>query len=104
MKRALSSISSNTTQVWLPDCESHVFVDPSKEKILRSAFKSEVEKGLDAETIVIADSLNYIKGYRYELYCLARGMTTTLCNVFCNTDKEVAQKLASESNIFPTEL
>ena len=54
--------------------------------------KSEVERNLDSDTIVILDSLNYIKGYRYELYCLARSAKTTLTNIYCETDVEVAQE------------
>jgi len=44
----------------------HIIIDASTEKILRASLKSEVERNLDNETIVILDSMNYIKGYRYE--------------------------------------
>ena len=46
--------------------------DPAQEKILRASLKSNVEKFIDRERVVILDWMNYIKGYRYELYCLAR--------------------------------
>ena len=59
---------------------------------MRASLKSEVERNLDSDTIVILDSLNYIKGYRYELYCLARSAKTTLTNIYCETDVEVAQE------------
>ena len=59
---------------------------PSQEKILRASLKSSVEKHLDSQRVVILDSSNYIKGFRYELYCLARNNKTTLCLVFCDTD------------------
>ena len=48
--------------------------------------------------------MNYIKGFRYELYCLARNAQTTLCVVFCDTDIEFARKVADEGgyeNAFP---
>lgn len=51
--------------------------------------------------------MNYIKGFRYELFCLARGAKTTICLVYCNTDIEVAQKFAENGaydNAFPPEL
>ena len=35
--------------------------------------------------------MNYIKGYRYELYCIARNAMTTLCMVWCDTKKEKAR-------------
>jgi len=55
-----------------------------------------VEKHLDTETIVICDSQNYIKGFRYELYCLARNAQTTLTVVYCDTPAETAKKLNDE--------
>lgn len=63
-----------------------------KEKMLRAALKSEVEKSISSEQIVILDSLNYIKGYRYELYCLVRNSKTTLCVVFCDTPVDTARE------------
>lgn len=47
----------------------------------RGALMSAVERALSTERIVIADSLNYIKGYRYQLYCLARQTATSHCVV-----------------------
>ena len=37
------------------------------------------------------DSQNYIKGFRYELHCLARNNKTTMAVVFCDTDFEIAK-------------
>ena len=51
--------------------------------------------------------MNYFKSVRYELYCLARNAQTTLCLVWCDMDRETAQKIASEGgydNPFPTNL
>ena len=84
--------------------------DPTQEKILRASLKSNVEKYVDQSRVVILDSMNYIKGYRYELYCLARNSMTTLCLVFCDTDKETAREWCEsleetkESNYFPPDL
>lgn len=38
----------------------------------RGKIKFEVEKNLIGKTVVIADSLNYIKGFRYQMHCIAR--------------------------------
>ena len=48
------------------------YKDSQQEKILRASLKSNVEKLIDQKRVVILDSQNYIKGFRYELYCLAR--------------------------------
>ena len=61
-----------------------------EEKNLRAALKSNVERSLNDESIVIIDSMNYIKGYRYELFCIVRQMKTTLCMVYLEIPKEVA--------------
>lgn len=72
--------------------------DPTQEKILRASLKSNVEKYIDPKRVVILDSMNYIKGYRYELYCLARNAMTTLCIVWCDTDKETAYEWCEKIN------
>lgn len=51
------------------------------EKQARGALKAAVERGLNKTTIVIVDALNYIKGFRYELYCLARALGVPHCVV-----------------------
>ena len=51
--------------------------------------------------------MNYIKGFRYELYCLVRNAQTTLCLCFCDTDIEQARKICGEGgyeNAFPADL
>eukprot|EP01138_Halocafeteria_seosinensis_P011708 gb/GECG01011964.1/.p1 GENE.gb/GECG01011964.1/~~gb/GECG01011964.1/.p1 ORF type:complete len:399 (+),score=53.45 gb/GECG01011964.1/:1-1197(+) len=57
------------------------YSDAKQEKMTRGALMSAVERALSTERIVIADSLNYIKGYRYQLYCLARQTATSHCVV-----------------------
>ena len=47
----------------------------------RSALKSAVERSISRENVVILDSMNYIKGYRYELYCVTRAQGTTRVTV-----------------------
>ena len=43
------------------------------------------------ERIVIVDSLNYIKGYRYELYCLSKHVKTPQCVLHCDVAPEDAR-------------
>ena len=71
--------------------------DFNQEKILRASLKSNVEKYIDQQRVVILDWMNYIKGYRYELYCLARNAMTTLCVVWCDTRRDVAYQAGSQT-------
>lgn len=51
------------------------------EKKTRGALKSAADRALGTETFTILDALNYIKGYRYELYCISRTQRTPHCVV-----------------------
>ncbi|KAL0956020.1 hypothetical protein HGRIS_002193 [Hohenbuehelia grisea] len=37
---------------------------------------------MSPDTILIVDALNYIKGFRYQIYCVAREMKVRMCTVF----------------------
>uniref|UniRef100_A0A3Q3WA93 Protein KTI12 homolog n=1 Tax=Mola mola TaxID=94237 RepID=A0A3Q3WA93_MOLML len=67
-----------------------VYADSQKEKNVRASLKAEVERKVNKDDIVILDSLNYIKGYRYELYCLTKHAQTPHCLVYCLTSDEVS--------------
>jgi hypothetical protein len=78
---------------WSPHCTCgfccgqaevrHLLTDAAAEKITRGSLKAAVDHALNAQTIVVLDSLNYIKGFRYELYCSARQESTPHCVVSC---------------------
>ncbi|XP_030587685.1 protein KTI12 homolog isoform X1 [Archocentrus centrarchus] len=65
-----------------------VYADSQKEKNVRASLKAEVERKVNKDDIVILDSLNYIKGYRYELFCLIKHAQTPHCLVYCLTSDE----------------
>ncbi|KAM4573212.1 protein KTI12 homolog [Odontesthes bonariensis] len=65
-----------------------VYADSQKEKNVRASLKAEVERKVNKDNIVILDSLNYIKGYRYELFCLTKHAQTPHCLVLCLTSPE----------------
>lgn len=73
----------------------------SQEKNLRAALKSNVERSLDCNTVVILDSLNYIKGYRYELFCIVRQTKTTQCVIYLDIPKTIA---CTWNTVYPSEL
>ena len=61
-----------------------VLNDSLQEKTLRADLKGKVIRHLTKETVVILDALNYIKGYRYELYCASKSVKTTQLTVHCD--------------------
>ncbi|XP_074533878.1 protein KTI12 homolog [Halichoeres trimaculatus] len=73
-----------------------VYADSQKEKNVRASLKAEVERKVNKDDIVILDSLNYIKGYRYELFCLIKHTQTPHCLVYCLTSDEVSSRWNSE--------
>jgi protein KTI12 len=53
----------------------------NEEKKTRGFLLAAVERLLTKEDVVIADGMNYIKGLRYQLYCVARAVGTPHCVV-----------------------
>ncbi|KAG8713522.1 hypothetical protein FRC08_013156 [Ceratobasidium sp. 394] len=51
------------------------------EKPARSALLSAVVRDLSKSTILIIDSANYIKGFRYQIYCAAREVGARVCTM-----------------------
>lgn len=62
------------------------------EKNLRGVLRSEVDRSVSKDTIIILDSLNNIKGYRYELWCLARAAGIRYCVLFCDTEENCCRE------------
>jgi protein KTI12 len=55
--------------------------DAKSEKAARGAFFSAIQRVLSQDDIVIADGMNYIKGFRYQLFCEAKALSTPHCVV-----------------------
>ncbi|KAL8669253.1 MAG: hypothetical protein Q9168_006153 [Polycauliona sp. 1 TL-2023] len=79
-----------------------VYRDARSEKDARAAEYSAVKRDLGRDTIVIADGLNYIKGFRYQLYCEAKAVQTPSCVVHVGTPidkcKEINSNLSKDSD------
>lgn len=60
-----------------------VYHNVRAEKDARATEYSAIKRALTRDDIVIADGLNYIKGFRYQLYCEAKAVQTTNCVVSC---------------------
>ncbi|TPX37166.1 hypothetical protein SmJEL517_g00890 [Synchytrium microbalum] len=67
------------------------YASASEEKNCRASLYSAIERLLSRETIVISDWMNYIKGYRYQLYCSSKTMATPHCILYCGTPVETAR-------------
>ncbi|PSS03785.1 chromatin associated protein KTI12 [Coniella lustricola] len=64
----------------------------ASEKDARAALSSAVKRVLSTKDIVILDGPNYIKGWRYQLYCEAKNLSTpnVLLQIGCNVDRAKA--------------
>ncbi|EGV61745.1 kti12, chromatin associated [Yamadazyma tenuis] len=69
---------------------------------------SAVRRDLSRSTFVILDSLAYIKGFRYQLFCEAKGVSTPHCVVHVINSKETVKNwnssVTNESHIWEEDL
>ena len=47
----------------------------------RATFASAIKKALGRDVLVVADGMNYIKGFRYQMYCEAKAAGVGSCCV-----------------------
>ncbi|KRT86620.1 hypothetical protein AMK59_2795 [Oryctes borbonicus] len=73
--------------------KNELYQDSSKEKHIRGILKSEVLRLLRSDNVIILDALNYIKGYRYELYCGSKANRSTQCTLLTQINYEEAWRL-----------
>ncbi|KAL9705159.1 hypothetical protein quinque_008677 [Culex quinquefasciatus] len=70
--------------------KNEYFRDSQKEKLVRSSVKSHVLRLLNKNDLLIIDGGNYIKGYRYEIFCASKSSRTAQCTVYCAITKDQA--------------
>ncbi|KAJ3516712.1 hypothetical protein NMY22_g14140 [Coprinellus aureogranulatus] len=51
-----------------------------------------MQRQMATDKILIVDSLNYIKGFRYQMYCAAREMKLRVCTVFVVASPEICRE------------
>ncbi|XP_030751476.1 protein KTI12 homolog [Sitophilus oryzae] len=66
------------------------YADSNKEKRVRGILKSEMIKLISPTNVVILDATNYIKGYRYELFCGTKANKSTQCTVHTEINRDQA--------------
>lgn len=76
--------------------KSEGYKDSHNEKKTRGALKSACNTALNTDCYVIIDSLNYIKGYRYELYCIARSIRSPHCVCWIQCDNDISLKFNND--------
>ncbi|PSN47449.1 Protein KTI12 [Blattella germanica] len=91
-KKAVHVVSESEIISESGNVKNTLFADSTKEKTVRGLLKSKAERLINREDIVIIDAGNYIKGYRYELYCMSKASKTTQCTVHCEIPVETAWK------------
>ena len=72
-----------------------IYATARAEKDARATFSSAVKRVLGREVIVVADGMNYIKGFRYQLYCEAKAVQTPSCVVHVGTPADMCREMNS---------
>lgn len=93
-------INEESLNVSKKDC----YADSQSERTHRSHIKSEVEKNISDNTITIVDSLNYIKGSRYEFFCLVRNLKTKHCVIYIKTPLEKCIENNEKEKLYEVDL
>jgi protein KTI12 len=89
-----SKIGENSiiiNEEWLKIDKIGLYSNAKKEKVQRGEILSAVERHLNQKDCIIVDSLNYIKGFRYQLTCIAKALQTpfVIVNVMCDLESSL---------------
>lgn len=95
--RLLDRMSATSAPTVIDEPSLHLnrdesYRDATAEKRTRGQLKAAVDRALAKGRIVFLDSINSIKGYRYEIWCLARAAGVKYCLVHCITPAATAQQ------------
>lgn len=69
----------NSTRIYAP--AHHATTDSRAEKPARAALFTAMQRQMNQDTVLIIDAMNYIKGFRYQMYCAAREQKLRVCTV-----------------------
>lgn len=77
----------------------HLYKDFATEKKTRAQLRTNVDRALSSpNTVVIVDSLNYIKGFRYELFCIAKTLSVSYAVIHTTASKEECAQRDSQKD------
>lgn len=91
LKKELDSRGIENIIVTEPQVEAGTFDTSANEGLGRSEFKEAILHELSSNRVLIADGMNFIKGFRYELFCSAREAKLGWCVAYCECDPEEAR-------------
>ncbi|KAF2725773.1 chromatin associated protein KTI12, partial [Polychaeton citri CBS 116435] len=74
-----------------------VYAAARPEKDARATFSSAIKRVLSKDDVVVADGMNYIKGFRYQLYCEAKAVQTPNCVVHVGTPADKCREINDEA-------
>lgn len=78
---AAASETTYTSEPAQTSLRDQIYTSAKEEKTARAEEFSAIKRALSKDVIVIADGLNYIKGYRYQIWCEAKAAGTRCCVV-----------------------
>lgn len=83
-----------------------MYKDSRSERLARAKLLSAIERALSQDCVVIADALNYIKGFRYQLFCLAKAAKLPSCVIHIGTPEPLCAQWNSQrsGDRYPDEL
>ncbi|KAF7793958.1 hypothetical protein EIP86_005082 [Pleurotus ostreatoroseus] len=68
------------------------YKDSRAEKPARAALFTAAQRHMRPDTLLVVDAMNYIKGFRYQLYCAAREAKLRVCTVFVVATPELCRE------------
>ncbi|KAG8928769.1 hypothetical protein FRC02_006478 [Tulasnella sp. 418] len=72
--------------------------DSRSEKPARAAIFTALTRHIGKDTILIIDSMNYIKGFRYQMYCAAKEAEVRTCTVYVVAPPDECKKWNTEKD------
>jgi protein KTI12 len=90
LKPVFEATSRECVIVSEPSVEDGAFDASHLETQARSDFKAAVHRQIHSDRVTIVDGMNFLKGFRYELYCFAREASVGFCCAFCDVSDEDA--------------
>ncbi|KZP19812.1 chromatin associated protein KTI12 [Athelia psychrophila] len=69
----------------------NAYDESRSEKPARGALLTATQRQMGVDTILIVDALNYIKGFRYQMYCAAREHKLRVCTVYVVATKDLCR-------------